>query len=509
MVGHLLLCGCEAVNRIDSNTGPLQLRLATDSASPVNVPDGYTADSEADLVTKLPGYDASKNIDLDFGLYAGYMTIDQDAGRSLYYTFAESKSQSSKHPLVLWLNGGPGCSSIGGGFLSELGPFYPDKHKGLSSNPHSWNKDANVIFVDSPANVGFSHSDDPADLAVGDFRVTADLVQFLKLFLKRFPAYENRPFWVSGESYGGHYVPNLAASILDRKHETGLRQLNLQGFLVGNAWTDPAIDNAGTIDFWWYHGLIGDQTYAALSKCNMSEVGPLASTDAKPSSNSLHSASQAAECQAVIDRVPLDMGSLNIYNIYADTCQPSYAAGLVARLAALTAGSASSVAASAATRNPKSSLRGKYDPCIDNKVGEYLNRRDVQHALHVPTADRPFPHYTVCSDQLRYNRSDVFVSMLPTYRKLLKSDLKMLVFSGDIDGIVPLVGTRRWINSLGLDMKEPWRPYTSTTGQTAGRVVVYDGLTFATVRAAGHMVPYVQPERAAYLFRNWIHGRRL
>jgi hypothetical protein len=71
VVGHLLLCGCEAVNRIDSNTGPLQLRLATDSASPVNVPDGYTADSEADLVTKLPGYDASKNIDLDFGLYAG------------------------------------------------------------------------------------------------------------------------------------------------------------------------------------------------------------------------------------------------------------------------------------------------------------------------------------------------------------------------------------------------------------------------------------------------------
>lgn len=48
-----------------------------------------------------------------------------------------------------------------------------------------------------------------------------------------------------------------------------------------------------------------------------------------------------------------------------------------------------------------------------------------------------------------------------------------------------------------------------TAGQTAGRVIVYEGLTFATVRAAGHMVPYVQPERAAYMFRKWIHGHPL
>ena len=83
--------------------------------------------------------------------------------------------------------------------------------------------------------------------------------------------------------------------------------------------------------------------------------------------------------------------------------------------------------------------------------------------------------------------------------------LRILVYSGDVDAIVPVIGTRRWIESLLLPVLRPWHQWRAQ-GQVAGFEVVYEGLTFATVRGAGHMVPYTQPARAAALFRRYLHG---
>eukprot|EP00877_Chromochloris_zofingiensis_P013113 jgi/Chrzof1/8055/UNPLg00100.t1 len=80
----------------------------------------------------------------------------------------------------------------------------------------------------------------------------------------------------------------------------------------------------------------------------------------------------------------------------------------------------------------------------------------------------------------------------------------MWVFSGDVDGIVPVLGSRRWIASLQLSVVKSWQSWASSTGQVAGWRVDYDGLTFVTVRNAGHMVPYVQPERAFYLLTDFL-----
>ena len=106
-------------------------------------------------------------------------------------------------------------------------------------------------------------------------------------------------------------------------------------------------------------------------------------------------------------------------------------------------------------------------------------------------------------------REDLLTPMQPVYHRLMRSKLKILVYSGDVDAIVPLTGTRRWIKRLGLAVLEPWRPWKSSTQQPGGWTVKYRGLTYATVRGAGHSVPYGQPERAFSLFSRWVQGNAL
>ena len=96
-------------------------------------------DQERDKITSLPGQPAN----VDFNQYAGYVTVNQQAGRALFYWLVEAPASRdpNSRPLVLWLNGGPGCSSVAYGAAEEIGPFRirPDG-KTLYSNPYAWNK---------------------------------------------------------------------------------------------------------------------------------------------------------------------------------------------------------------------------------------------------------------------------------------------------------------------------------------------------------------------------------
>lgn len=96
-------------------------------------------DQNLDKITELPGQ--PKNV--DFNQYSGYVTVNEQAGRALFYWLIESPAnrRPESRPLVLWLNGGPGCSSVAYGAAEEIGPFRirPDG-KTLYLNPYAWNK---------------------------------------------------------------------------------------------------------------------------------------------------------------------------------------------------------------------------------------------------------------------------------------------------------------------------------------------------------------------------------
>ncbi|XP_039043333.1 serine carboxypeptidase 1-like [Hibiscus syriacus] len=142
---------------------------------------------EVDKVGSLPGQPADG---VDFHQYSGYVTVDPEAGRELFYYFVESDHNSSSKPLVLWLNGWPGWSSIGNGAMMELGPFRVNKDgKTLHRNQYTWNKDANIIFLESPAGVGFTYSNRTSDYKLrGDLRTAKDSYTFLVNWLQRFSA---------------------------------------------------------------------------------------------------------------------------------------------------------------------------------------------------------------------------------------------------------------------------------------------------------------------------------
>lgn len=151
------------------------------------------------------------------------------------------------------------------------------------------------------------------------------------------------------------------------------------------------------------------------------------------------------------------------------------------------------------------------DPCVNAYVDVYLNLPQVQAALHAnqsAAAKRAMPYeWEGCSSVVRYSHHDLMTSVIPVYEDLLATKkYDILVYSGDVDGIVPVTGTRRWVADLGLPERHAWRPWvTMDDEQVGGYIVQYEGLTFATVRDAGHMVPYTQPHRMRHLLKTFLN----
>ncbi|GKU87217.1 hypothetical protein SLEP1_g1658 [Rubroshorea leprosula] len=426
---------------------------------------------EQDRITSLPGQPP-----VTFQQFSGYVTVNEEQGRALFYWLTEATSLPQKKPLVLWLNGGPGCSSVAYGASEEIGPFRINKTgSSLYLNKYAWNREANILFLESPAGVGFSYTNTSSNLKdSGDNRTAQDNLMFLIRWMSRFPQYRYREFYIAGESYGGHYVPQLAKKIHDYNRAFSRPFINLKGYLVGNAVTDYYYDNIGTVAFWWSHAMISDGTYRSILKnCNFSAENT------------------SKECDNVVDyAMNHEFGDIDQYSIYTPTCMPNN---------------------TVRHKRLKSSLLRRrisgYDPCTENYAEKYYNRPDVQKAMHANTTGIPYK-WTACSDVLFKYWTDSANSMLPIYKELMAAGLRIWVYSGDTDSVVPVTATRFSLGHLNLKIKTSWYPWYSGN-QVGGWTQVYEKLTFATVRGAGHEVPLFRPGPAFILFRSFLAGEEL
>eukprot|EP00249_Psilotum_nudum_P004020 c17541_g2_i1 orf=316-1773(-) len=442
--------------------------------------DPFKQAREADLVVNLPGQPK-----VEFAHYSGYVTVNESHGRALFYWFFEATSKPSSKPLVLWLNGGPGCSSVGYGATEEIGPFRVKTNgTGLYLNKYSWNQDSNLLFVESPAGVGFSYSNSSSDYANFGDRITAeDTYSFLQGWFDRFPHFKLQEFYITGESYAGHYIPELAEIIYDRNKETSKYPfLNLKGFMVGNPATDDYHDTQGFVDYAWSHAVISDQIYNTVKNvCDF------------------RSDNWTTLCNNVMDSVFDQYKVIDIYNLYTPICEQNGGTHFKSR-------PAGRYLQSAPWWKRRITYTAGYDPCVQLYSEIYLNRPDVQKSLHANITGLPF-NWSICSNVLE-DWKDTPFSMLPVYKKLIDAGLRIWVYSGDTDGRVPVTATRYSLNALQLSIKAAWRPWFHHH-QVGGWTQEFEGLVFLTVRGAGHMVPLFQPSRAQAVFRSFLCGTPL
>ncbi|XP_048140316.1 serine carboxypeptidase-like 34 [Rhodamnia argentea] len=135
-----------------------------------------------------------------------------------------------------------------------------------------------------------------------------------------------------------------------------------------------------------------------------------------------------------------------------------------------------------------------YDPCLKNHATAYFNLPNVQQALHANVARIPRP-WSLCSLEVRYSWKDMPFSVLPVLEKLIRGGIRLWVFSADTDGRVPVTSTRYTLKKLGLNITENWTP--SYKGEEVGGwTIMYEGLTFVTVRGARHQVPTFAAKRS-------------
>ncbi|KAJ6919014.1 serine carboxypeptidase-like 34 [Populus alba x Populus x berolinensis] len=441
------------------------------------------ARQEADRVIRLPGQP-----EVTFKQYAGYVTVNESHGRALFYWFFEAIENPEEKPLLLWLNGGPGCSSIGYGEAEELGPFFPKRGgQELQFNPHTWNNVANLLFLESPVGVGFSYSNTTSDLReLGDKVTAQDSYIFLVRWFQRFPQFKSHEFYISGESYAGHYVPQLAEVIYDGNKKLSKKDyINFKGFIIGNALLDDETDQKGMIDYAWDHAVISDRLYHDIKqKCNFSEEHP--SPDCK---DALH---QYFGVYRIID----------MYSLYSPRCVNSNFSDLRDR-PVIHGNMAPQLLSKFADWHQRPA---GYDPCASDYTEIYLNRPAVQAALHANVTKIPYP-WTHCSEHITL-WTDAPQSILPIIKKLIAGGIRIWVFSGDTDGRIPVTATRYTLNKLGLNTIEEWTPWYHGK-QVAGWTIVYDGLTFVTVRGAGHQVPTFKPKQSLTLIKRFLENKKL
>ncbi|PVH77467.1 peptidase S10, serine carboxypeptidase [Cadophora sp. DSE1049] len=393
---------------------------------------------------------------------AGYLDIDEGDKHIFFWAF-DSRNKPSSDPVILWLTGGPGCSGTGVGALVELGPCLIKTKNTTVRNPHAWNNNATVIFIDQPLNVGFSYSSEPI---TNLHDATIDTHNFLLLLFTAFPKLQSLPFYISGESYGGSWVPSLAQTLSPLP-----AHISLKGISLGNA----ALSDMHQWKGFYPTGCSGPSPLFNVSVCERM-------AENQPRCDRLLESCDASGQDPVICQAALDFCRSTSVNAILGTNLNPY--------------------------DMRTSCEGAMCYRIIDTSTAYLNRPEIQKQLGVEAGFT----FQQCSSDISRDFIAAGDQNRPSEKlvgRLLDHGLKVLVYVGNQDWLCNAAGVRSGVNELAwrgqsifrAQQEKPWL----VDGRVSGSMKVADGLSFVEVFDAGHMVPLDKAYEANILLTTWIN----
>jgi cathepsin A (carboxypeptidase C) len=360
----------------------------------------------------------------------------------------------------MWLNGGPGCSSLIGLF-QELGPSTISPELEITRNDYSWNNNASVIFVDQPVNVGYSYTN--SNTTDSSPAAADDMYALLTLFFSEFKEYASQDFHIAGESYAGHYIPAMGHRIVS---EAG-SNINLKSLLIGNGLTDPLTQYA------YYRPMAcGEGGYPSV----LSE----------------------SACAKMDDALPgLEQQIQGCYDGELSQCQSAFSEGNSAFFGPYQATGAD-----------------VYDVRADHQSAQsgsaqWLNKKDVMEALGAEVQA-----YEECDNDVYGGFEKTGDWMKPIHRLVpdVLAKIPVLIYAGDADYICNWLGNQAWTKALDWPGKDAFNAAQSqplrADGQDAdyGKLWTSGGFGFAQIFQASHMVPFNQPVGSLDMLNRWIGG---
>ncbi|KAI3729319.1 hypothetical protein L6452_17975 [Arctium lappa] len=400
---------------------------------------------------------------------SGYLPVNATTASAIFYAFYEAQfpnhTSLSQTPLVIWLQGGPGCSSMIGNFY-ELGPWRVTpslkqnvKHLQLQPNPGSWNRIFGLLFLDNPIGTGFSVASTPEEIPRDQLAVARHLFIAIRKFIALDPLFKSRPIYITGESYAGKYVPSIGYYILKRNPLLPLsKRVNLHGLAIGNGLTHPETQVGTHALHNYYLGLINEKQKTQLEKLQFEAI------QLTKAGNWSDATDARIKALSFLRNIT---GLATLYDFR------------------------------------------RYRPYDSYWVEEFLKNPEVKKALGVNES----MVFEECSDVVDAAlHSDVMKSVKFMVEYLVKNT-KLLLYQGQCDLRDGVVSVESWMKKMkweGLEKfldaeKEVW----NVNGVIAGYVQKSENLSHVVVNGAGHYVPTDQAVNSQAMIEDWVLDRGL